>query len=128
MMLLQMLFSLIREGFPPGDSKIALMHVPDRPQFGNNSVEGGIILDDDVDINDRLCGQPRNGSAADMLDPQGQFSNCILYFVSDIQEVLLPFPRIRLDDDMLCSHASIPHGTQSAHPMFLFTYRRGSSA
>ena len=55
MVLLQMILTRIFERLPPCYAKITLMLIADPLQSRSRGIKDGIIMDHNIDINDRLC-------------------------------------------------------------------------
>ena len=59
------------EGFSPDDAEVALMRVPNGRQPSNGFLKP-FGCDHDIDVDDRLSGESRDGGAAHVLDTDCQ--------------------------------------------------------
>ena len=55
MVLLQVFFAIVLEGLSSNDTKVAFVLIANFPQGGYNSFQYSVILNDNININDRFC-------------------------------------------------------------------------
>ena len=108
MMLLQMLFAVVPECLPSRDAEIPFVLIADFLQGRSHFAEQGIVPDDDVDIDDRFCGQLPHGGTADVFDPQGQRTEGSMKLPSDLFKILFPSLVVGQDGDCLCFQLDFP--------------------
>ena len=104
MVLLQMLFIGVFEGFPILYPKVAFVDISDIFQLANNRIKNRIILDYHVDIYAWLCRHSLNGCASDVLDSDDYITDCVRDFFFYFLEVGFPSLIVRKNNNLFSLH------------------------
>ena len=109
MMRLQMRFSLIAESFPALYAKVPFMEISDFHKSTGYGAKNGIVFDDHVDINARLCGKAFHRRTAYVFDAEDPIAGRGCDFFLNRFKIRFPSLMIRQHHNMGCTHPEPPH-------------------